>query len=250
MWWGPELIQLYNEACAPLLRDRHPSSLGRPARESWAHAWSIIAPVVETVLRSRTAAVVRGVPVTPDKEHAAAPVDFYYNAILGESGYVGGLFAIVVDSVRRAEQTCLYKRMLEAAVRLTASDFASLQLFDPERQELRLIAHNGFPADAAAFWDRVGAESGTACGKALQEHRRVVVADVDEAPFIRGTIDLRVFRDAGIRAVQTTPLVASDRRLIGMLSTHWRQAHRPAPVELERFDLLAREVADVLAGTL
>jgi hypothetical protein len=246
VWWGPRLIQLYNAASAPLLR-RGNGSLGMPARDAWTDAWPIIDPVVERVLQTGSAGVARGIAVAQGDGAGASHVDLYFNAIQGEGGCVAGLHAIAVESMDGTTHASLHQRMLDAAVRLTASDFASLQLLDRQREELQLIAHRGFPADAAAFWDRVGADSGTTCGKALERKQRIVVPDVEEAPFIRGTIDLRVFRDAGIRAVQTTPLVARDRRLIGMMSTHWRRSHRPERVELERFDLLAREVADVLA---
>ena len=239
-------MQLYNEAGAPLLRGRVVSSFGASARDSWADSWPIIGPVVEQVLLSGDAAVARGVPLASRNAAPADHVDFYCNGIRSGRGPVAGLYAIAVESMHCGSQVSLYQRMLDAAVRLTDSDFASLQLLDTEREELYLVAHRGFPADAAAFWDRVGVESGTSCGKALERQQRVVVPDVEEAPFIRGTIDLRVYRDAGIRAMQTTPLVASDHRLVGMISTHWRRSHRLGAGELERFDVLAREVAEVL----
>src|SRR6478672_2069670 len=52
VYWGPELILLYNESFAALLGDRHPGALGRPAREVWARLWETVgrqfAEVVET----------------------------------------------------------------------------------------------------------------------------------------------------------------------------------------------------------
>jgi hypothetical protein len=251
VWWGPQLIQLYNEASKPLLHRRHPAAMGRPAHESWTHAWPVIKPVVDRVFETGNAAVARAVAVMADGNDGApsSHFDFYYNAILGEQGDIAGLYVVTTENIERTKHGTLHEKMLDAAVRLTGSDFASLQLLDPEREELRLIAHRGFPADAAAFWDRVRVESGTTCGKALERHRRVVVADVEQADFIRGTIDLRVFLDAGIRAVQTTPLVSRDQQLIGMMSTHWRRTYLPQLVELERFDLLARHVADVFERT-
>jgi len=34
IWWGPELVTLYNDACRPMLGTRkHPRALGRPGRE-------------------------------------------------------------------------------------------------------------------------------------------------------------------------------------------------------------------------
>src|SRR5688572_8563145 len=39
VWWGRELINLYNDAYAPILGQRHPHALGRPATQVWADVW-------------------------------------------------------------------------------------------------------------------------------------------------------------------------------------------------------------------
>ena len=33
--WGPELIQIYNDAYAPIMGLKHPAGLGQPAAECW-----------------------------------------------------------------------------------------------------------------------------------------------------------------------------------------------------------------------
>ena len=33
LYWGTELVTIYNDAYAPILRSKHPSALGRPCRE-------------------------------------------------------------------------------------------------------------------------------------------------------------------------------------------------------------------------
>lgn len=38
LMWGPDLLQLYNDAYRDLIGDRHPAALGRSARETWADA--------------------------------------------------------------------------------------------------------------------------------------------------------------------------------------------------------------------
>ena len=48
----------------------------------------------------------------------------------------------------------------------------------------------------------------------------------------------------GILAVQSTPVTARDGRLIGVISTHWREAHAPSEKELRLLDVLARQAAD------
>lgn len=42
VWWGPSFIQIYNDAYAPILGQRHPQALGRPAPRSGATSgrWS------------------------------------------------------------------------------------------------------------------------------------------------------------------------------------------------------------------
>ena len=39
VWWGPELTNLYNDAYLPFLGVKHPSALGRSARDVWAEIW-------------------------------------------------------------------------------------------------------------------------------------------------------------------------------------------------------------------
>jgi len=50
VWWGPELTCLYNDAYRESIGpERHPSSLGRPAREVWDEIWELIFPQIEQV---------------------------------------------------------------------------------------------------------------------------------------------------------------------------------------------------------
>ena len=51
VWWGPELINLYNDAYAVVLGDRHPSALGRSAPELWPDIWPTVYPQVEAVMQ-------------------------------------------------------------------------------------------------------------------------------------------------------------------------------------------------------
>lgn len=47
-------------------------------------------------------------------------------------------------------------------------------------------------------------------------------------------------------SVQSTPLVASSGRIIGMMSTHWRHPHAPGTESYRFFDVLARLAADFI----
>lgn len=140
----------------------------------------------------------------------------------------------------------IYEELLQAAMALMRSNMASLQLLDAPANELRLLAYHGFHPESAAYWQRVPVGGETSWGAAMAENVRVVTADVEAGAFGPESKHLDHFRLSGIRAMQSTPLVARDGRLVGMISTHWRQPHQPGERELRLLDVLARQAADVL----
>ncbi|MHB8525876.1 MAG: PAS domain S-box protein [Candidatus Acidiferrales bacterium] len=139
-----------------------------------------------------------------------------------------------------------YDKILDVAVAVMRSDAGSIQMFDPRRGELRLLTHQGFHAAAAASWEWVRVDSGTSCGAALTSGQRVIVPDIEKAEFIAGTPSLEGYRRCGIRAVQSTPLISRSGRILGMISTHWREPHQPSERDLRLLDVLARQVADLI----
>ena len=51
IWWGPDLIQFYNDAYRKTMGpERHPSALGQPGRECWHEIWPIIGPQIESIM--------------------------------------------------------------------------------------------------------------------------------------------------------------------------------------------------------
>jgi PAS domain S-box-containing protein len=138
----------------------------------------------------------------------------------------------------------LYNRILDVAMSIMSSDMASIQVFDPEHNQLRLIAWKGFHQQSAAFWEWVYLDSASTCGLALSSGCRVVVPDIETCEFMAGTADLDEYRRSNIRAVQSTPLVSRSGQLLGMISTHWREPHQPTERALWMLDVLARQAAD------
>ena len=51
LWWGPDLIQIYNDAFSPIPAGKHPRSAGQPAAECWAEIWGIVGPRIEGPLK-------------------------------------------------------------------------------------------------------------------------------------------------------------------------------------------------------
>lgn len=56
IWWGPRLVQFYNDAYRPTIGfERHPSALGQEGRACWDEIWHIIGPQIEQVMSGRGA---------------------------------------------------------------------------------------------------------------------------------------------------------------------------------------------------
>ncbi|MGE0471287.1 MAG: PAS domain S-box protein [Nitrospira sp.] len=157
------------------------------------------------------------------------------------------LHTVSTAAIQSDEVTRVYEHILNAAVAIMRSEYASLQWLDQDRGELQLLGHRGFAATAANFWHWVRPSSKSTCGIALRTHERVIVPDVRQCEWMAETEDLVTYLGTGIQAVQTTPLVSREGQLLGMISTHWSTPHHPTEPELRRFDILARMAADVLA---
>jgi PAS domain S-box-containing protein len=156
---------------------------------------------------------------------------------------------ISTQLIQEGNLDVLYEQVLAAAITVMRSDMGSMQMFDRDHNALRLLAWKGFAPESSAFWEWVRVDSGASCGAALRTGERVIVTDVERCAFMAGTPDLEYSRLSGIRAVQSTPLVSRDGRLIGMLSTHWRTPNQPAERELQLLDVLARQAADLIERT-
>ncbi len=140
----------------------------------------------------------------------------------------------------------LYEQILDTSVAIMDADFASIQMFVTERGELRLLGHRGFNPRAATFWEWVRPGSESTCGIALRTGKRVIASDIGTCDFMAGSEDRETYLQAGIRAVQTTPLYSRSGDLLGMLSTHWRKPYEPSPRKLTAMDILARLAADLI----
>jgi hypothetical protein len=134
--------------------------------------------------------------------------------------------------------------VLDAAIRLHAADFGNVQLLDERSRELTIFAQRGFKTPFVEFFARVTVEDTSACGLAMQQGHAVIIEDVELEPsFARYRA---VAAEAGFRAVQSTPLIASTGKLVGVLSTHFVRPHRPSKLDMQTTRLYARVAADIL----
>jgi PAS domain S-box-containing protein len=217
----------------------------KDGRIVWGH--STVAPVYDAQLKLKY--FVRVLEDISARKQAEEALRRSEQVLERENAELKLLQSISTQLIGEGNGKALYEKIVDAAVAIMHSDYASMQLLDAKvgtTGELILLAFRGFSAQAAQFWQRVPAESGSTCAAALRTSKRVVVPDVEECEFMAGTDDLATYRETGIRAVQSTPLLSRSGQIVGMISTHWRQAHTPTERELRMFDVLARQAADLI----
>ena len=51
VWWGDQLINLYNDAYKSIVGGKHPNALGQPAAVVWREIWDQVGPRAEPAMR-------------------------------------------------------------------------------------------------------------------------------------------------------------------------------------------------------
>jgi two-component sensor histidine kinase len=99
IWWGPELIQFYNDAYRETMGpERHPSALGARGRECWDEIWDVIGPQIEYVMAGEGATWHEDqlVPVTRHGRREDVWWTYSFGPIDLE-GKVGGVLVVCKD---------------------------------------------------------------------------------------------------------------------------------------------------------
>lgn len=99
IWWGPEMIQFYNDAYRETMGvERHPDALGARGRDCWAEIWDLIGAQVEYVMcgKGSTWDEDRLVPVTRHGQCQNVWWTYSYSPI-DLDGLVGGVLVICND---------------------------------------------------------------------------------------------------------------------------------------------------------
>ncbi len=103
MFWGPDYCALYNDAYIPTMGSKHPGYLGRPGREMWAEAWSVIEKLFAGVVQGDRAYWATDHPFMLYRYGFLEETyfDVSYDPIRSADGTVSGVFCIVSDTTGR-----------------------------------------------------------------------------------------------------------------------------------------------------
>ena len=180
IWWGPELLNFYNDAYRPILRDKHPASLGAPAHELWAEIWDFAGPLARGIMDGKPATwmedtqlFIKSGDITEETYFT-----FSYSPIPGEDGKVAGVLNTVQETTMKVQGERQVTMLHDLAARTSEAKsegeayrvvmnilssyaldvpFALLYKYDTSRETFRLSGSVGFgkydgPAKKPESW--------------------------------------------------------------------------------------------------
>jgi len=132
------------------------------------------------------------------------------------------------------------ENILQAGDKLLGADMSNIQLLNPQKQMLEIVAYRGFGRDYLTHFREVSLEYDSSCARSLRTGERIIIEDVNAPEF---AVQKAAAAMAGYRAVESTPLIGIDGKSIGIYSAFFRKPHRPTDQEQRWLDLYAQHAA-------
>ena len=171
--WGPELTQIYNDAYARIIADKHPAALGIDIRVTLAEAWDTLGPMIAKVMQTGVANWTPALRLLLERSGYREEAYFSVSHAPSEddAGRIVGMLAVcseVTQQVLGERRMRLLRDLASQAgetrsVRTTCRElaaaigehplevpFALLYLREPESGTLTLGAAVGLPEDGPA----------------------------------------------------------------------------------------------------
>ncbi|HEV7519147.1 MAG TPA: ATP-binding protein [Thermoanaerobaculia bacterium] len=210
IWWGPELVQFYNDGYRPSLGTQmHPGALGQRGEECWTEIWPIIGPQIEGVMSQGQETWHEDQLVPFDRNGYLEEIYFTYgySPIRDETGGVGGTLVVCTETTERvlaerrlrtlrdlAARSVMTERV-EESCRLVAEvlaanphdiPFALLYLLDEPRRVATLAGLAGIEPQTLASPARVdlerpGGEPAWPLARVAANGRAELVRDLDRS---------------------------------------------------------------------
>jgi len=242
IWWGPQLIQLYNPPFARYLGERHPTALGQPARQCWADIWDALAPSVEAALQGRASTI----DLSPQQAPSARQASMLFAPIQDGSGRPAGVWHSLLELERRsraaaasrfrAQQAFLSAagellsssldsdRDLNSLAQLVTSSFAqycAVDLVEPDGSLRRVAMSHADPLGLALAWDcwrrfREDPERAAEVFRAIRSQSSVHLVDAGDTPRqeeAAGAEQASLLQQLRLSSAVIVPLITRERVL-------------------------------------
>jgi len=170
VWWGDELINLYNDAYKTIVGGKHPQALGQPAAVVWREIWDQTGPRAHSAMSANEGTYDEALLLIMER-HGYREETYYtfsYSPVPGDTGEAGGILCANSDDTQRiigARQIALLRelaarttdaRTIENACSLSAQaletdprdlPFAMIYLLDSDHRRVVLAGCSGTAAN-------------------------------------------------------------------------------------------------------
>lgn len=123
LWWGPHLIQFYNDAYRPSMGNngKHPTALGQRGEECWPEIWPVIKPLIDQVMAGGESVWSENqlIPIYRNDKLEDVYWTFSYSKVMDETGEPAGVLVIcneTTEQVRSYHSVQQANRELELAI--------------------------------------------------------------------------------------------------------------------------------------
>ncbi len=182
VWWGEELINLYNDAYKAIVGGKHPGALGQPAEHVWREIWDQVGPRAESAVRMNEGTYDEALLLIMER-HGYPEETYYtfsYSPVPNDQGDTGGIICANSEDTRRivGERQLAMLRELAArtvdartfedactrSIRCLETNphdlpFAMIYLVDPDRRHVRLAGTTGIDRGHPAVPDVVAVDA-------------------------------------------------------------------------------------------
>jgi PAS domain S-box-containing protein len=131
LWWGPELIQFYNDGYRPSIRaDKHPIALGQRGVECWPEIWPIIGPQIKAVMEQgdSTWNTNQLVPINRNGKLEEVYWTYSYSPVRDKDGTVRGTLVACSETTEQV----LSERRLRTLLSITLGSPIQTPVPEPE----------------------------------------------------------------------------------------------------------------------
>ncbi|NML38451.1 PAS domain S-box protein [Chitinophaga sp. G-6-1-13] len=150
VWWGPELLNFYNDAYRAIVGGKHPACLGQPARTVWSEIWDQIAPRVEQCLTNNEGTYDEALLLIMERNGYPEETyyTFSYSPIPGDNGLPEGILCANTDDTDRIVSA----RQMRTLKDLARFNLNSKRIQDVYTNSLLALQENRYDFPFAFFY--------------------------------------------------------------------------------------------------
>ena len=103
VWWGDELINLYNDAYKSIVGGKHPQALGQPASVVWREIWDQVGPRAESAISENKGTYDEALLLIMERNGYSEETyyTFSYSPVPNDEGGTGGIFCANSEDTQR-----------------------------------------------------------------------------------------------------------------------------------------------------